>query len=245
MQVQEIWRYPVKSMQGECLTTAVINEFGIEGDRGWALVDAETNLALTARREPRLLFGSARVVDGVDGSGPQVAVTLPDGTETDNDDELSAWIGRAVSLRRAVPEEAGTYETQADDQEVGDWFQWSGPAGSYHDSTRTRISLATRDVFRDWDPRRFRINVILDGSGDLGLVGSQVQVGSVTVDVLKRIDRCVMTTRPQPSIDGQPALERDLSVLRTINAENDTFLGVGALVVAGGTMAIGDEAVAR
>ncbi len=243
MQVQEIWRYPVKSMQGESLSSAPVDEFGIRGDRGWALVDAETGLALTARREPQLLFGSARVLPGGDGSGLDVVITLPDGSETNDDGGLSAWIGRPVTLQRARPEQFGTYETQADDQEVGDWFQWSGPQGSYHDSTRTRISLATEDAYREWDPRRFRINVTLGGSGDVGLVGSQIEIGAVTVDVLKRIDRCVMTTRPQPASDGRPALERDLSVLRTINKENDTFLGVGALVVTGGMFAVGDEVI--
>ena len=48
----------------------------------------------------------------------------------------------------------------------------------------------------------------------------------VVLDVVKPIDRCVMTTRPQPG-----GIERDLDVLRTINAERQTWLGVGTLVV--------------
>ena len=56
------------------------------------------------------------------------------------------------------------------------------------------------------------------------------------LDVIKPIDRCVMTTRPQPG-----GIERDLDVLRTINAERQSWLGVGALVVEAGTLAVGDE----
>ncbi|MBZ5653459.1 MAG: MOSC domain-containing protein, partial [Acidobacteriia bacterium] len=33
MVIQEIWRYPVKSMAGELLKTADITEHGISGDR--------------------------------------------------------------------------------------------------------------------------------------------------------------------------------------------------------------------
>jgi uncharacterized protein YcbX len=234
MQVSELWRYPVKSMQGERLESATIDELGIQGDRGWALFDTETNLALTARRQPELLFGAAALVDG------RPAITLPDGTVGADDAALSAWLGREVQLRPANSGVSGTFETQADENETGDWFQWSGPEGSFHDSGKARVSLVTADHFRDWDQRRFRINVILAGSGDVELVGSQVQVGSVALDVLTRVDRCVMTTRPQPSHGGQPALERDLDVLRTISREDENALGIGCVVITGGTISVGD-----
>ncbi len=234
MQVRELWRYPVKSMQGERLQSATIDEFGIEGDRAWALFDAETGLALTARRQPELLFAGAAIVDG------ELIISLPDGTVGADEAAISAWLGRDVQVRRADTETAGTYESQADETETGQWFQWTGPSGSFHDSTKTRVSLVTSETFRDWDQRRFRINVILDGSGDVELVGRQIGVGSATLDVLKRVDRCIMTTRPQPAHGDQPALERDIDVLRTINRENETFLGIGSVVVSGGVIAPGD-----
>jgi uncharacterized protein YcbX len=62
MRVTRLWRYPVKSMQGEPLREAIVGERGIEGDRQWALVALGTGKALTARREPQLLYASARLV---------------------------------------------------------------------------------------------------------------------------------------------------------------------------------------
>ena len=59
--VTALWRYPVKSMQGEPLAAADIGPRGIVGDRGWAVVDTETGLALTARRQPELLYARAAV----------------------------------------------------------------------------------------------------------------------------------------------------------------------------------------
>lgn len=242
MQVTAIWRYPVKSMQGEELTEATVGEFGIEGDRGWSLVDLESGFNLTARKRPELLYAAARVVDG------EVVVTLPDGTETNDDAALSNWVGAEVALRRAEAGSAGMFETQADETETGKWYQWTGAAGSFHDSTVSPISLVCSGTYRDWDPRRFRINVTLDGSGEEALVDTEVTLGGadgvgggVVLHVMKQIDRCVMTTRPQPILGDRPAIERDLSVLKTINAENATFLGVGAIVTTGGSIAIGDS----
>lgn len=40
--VQQLYRYPVKSMAGEAIRTAVLGRLGIEGDRAWALRDEQT-----------------------------------------------------------------------------------------------------------------------------------------------------------------------------------------------------------
>ena len=237
--VEELWRYPVKSMLGERLESTHVGPNGIVGDRAWSLVDVESGTNLTARRQPELLLASARLVGAYPAAG--VVITLPDGTETDDDDTLSAWLGRPVALRAASPDVNGTYETQADENETGDWFRWQGPSGSFHDSTRSMVSLVSTATIGDWDRRRFRINIILGGGGEDALVGAAVQVGGASLDVTKHIDRCVMTTRPQAAHNGEPALERDLSVLRTINTERNSVLGIGALVPGPGPVSVGDR----
>ena len=236
MRVLELWRYPVKSMQGERLDVAEVGPPGLTGDRPWAIVDGTTGLALTARREPRLLFASGRRNDD-----DTVTIDLPDGSSAWSDDDLSRWLGRPVSLQRAGT--AGTYEiaTDFEDEAASEWVQWTGPDDTYHDSARARVSILSTGSMRGWDRRRFRANVIVDGKdGDEDrLVGSQVTVGACRLDVVTGIDRCVMTTRPQPG-----GIERDLDVLRTINAERRSLLAVGAGIVTPGTVAVGDEMVA-
>ena len=236
--VVELWRFPVKSLRGERLERATITEQGIEGDRGFGIVDDATGLVLTARREPALLHASAALA-GPDG---EVTITLPDGRTARDDADLSGWLGRPVHLEAARPEVAGRFETQLDfeHEDTADWFQWDGPTGAFHDSTRTRVSLVSLPTMRDWDRRRFRINVVLEGDGEDEdeLVGRTVRIGDVELDVQKLIDRCVMVTRAQP--DG---IERDLDVLRTIHRERAGNLGIGALVVTPGTIAAGDALV--
>jgi hypothetical protein len=54
----------------------------------------ETGFGLTGRRVPELLFAAARLRD--DGG---VDITLPDGSLARNDEALSKWLGRRVTLR--------------------------------------------------------------------------------------------------------------------------------------------------
>lgn len=54
MYIKELWRYPVKSMAGERLTQAQIDELGLDGDRK-VLVLGPNGRVLTSRTHPRLL----------------------------------------------------------------------------------------------------------------------------------------------------------------------------------------------
>lgn len=223
-----LWRYPVKSMQGELLESADVDRHGIHGDRHWALVDVDCGMTLTGRRQPELLFASARL------DGDTVRITLPDGSEPRGDADLSDWLGRKVRLDIAG-QRGGLFETPADpEHEDGQWYQWRGPGGSFHDSAKTHLSIVSRSTMRDWDVRRFRPNVVLDGEGEDGLVGTTVTAGTATLHVMKQIDRCVVVTR------AQPGLTRDLDVIRVINRERASYLGVAAVVSAAGRIAVGD-----
>jgi uncharacterized protein YcbX len=233
MRVLELWRYPVKSMQGERLPVAEIGPHGLVGDRGWALFDRDTGLGLTARRVPDLLFGAGRLrPDGC------VEVVLPDGTATADDVVLSDWLGRPVALRQAGAEPAPRYESPDDDElpEVTTWHEWQGAGGPFHDIEVARVSLVTTGTLGTWDRRRFRSNVVLEGPGESGLIGTQFRVGSAVLDVNDPIARCVMVTRPQPGGIG-----RDTSVLKTIHRQHGGDLAVGAQVHTPGTVRTGDE----
>lgn len=233
MQVLELWRYPVKSLQGEMLDEARVGRHGIEGDRRFAIYDCETGFGLTARRVPELLFASARLRE--DGSAE---ITLPDGSRAAGDEALSEWLGRRVALRAggAGEDVSLRFENPVDfEREDRAWEPFQGAPGAFHDSAKVRVSLVSTGTLGDWDRRRFRSNVLLDGEGEDALVGSSVALGEVVLDVGRQIERCVMTTRAQPN-----GIERDLGVMRTIARERDACLAVGALVARPGTVRVGD-----
>ena len=233
MRVMELWRYPVKSLQGEQLDSVAVTGDGLEGDRRYAIYDVATGLGLTARRVPELRFASARLRD--DGS---VDITLPDGSHARDDDALSAWLGRRVTLRSHDAEVARQFESPDVDfehEKERDWARYEGAPGAFHDSSGARVSLVSTATIGEWDRRRFRSNVLVEGHGEDSLVGSRVTLGGAVLEVGMRIERCVMTARPQPG-----GIERDLQVLRTIARERDACLAVGATVTQPGSVAVGD-----
>jgi len=227
--VVEIWRYPVKSMQGERLDFATGGDAGIVGDRSHALRDPATGVVLTARRDPNLLFGRGVLVDGVG------QVDVPGHGLTTDDEAISTWIGRQVELIGATGR-SSTYENQADpEDDASEAIPWEGPDWSFHDSRRTQVSLVATGDIGEWDVRRFRPNLVVDAPTADVLVGHRLRVGSLELDVVKQIDRCVMTTRPQPG-----GIERDLDVFRRIRDERNLFLAVGSMVHRPGEVRAGD-----
>ena len=60
--VEELWRYPVKSMIGEQLTATAVTESGLLGDRAYALRD-------TIRRQDRNREESAEMAESVSTTG--------------------------------------------------------------------------------------------------------------------------------------------------------------------------------
>jgi len=120
--VKEVWRYPLKSMAGERLSTAGVGARGLWGDRGWALRDEAAGEIRGAKISPALMLCAARYREepAAEGAPPHADIKLPDGTETSTDDPkinglLSELLGRRVTLwplqpatdrahyRRAIP----------------------------------------------------------------------------------------------------------------------------------------------
>ena len=102
--IEQIWRYPVKSMSGKTLDHCAVGSQGIPGDRGWALRDEDTREITNGKRIPALMQMSARYRDEpANGRIPPVEITLADGTTLASDDaninaRLSDALGRNLTL---------------------------------------------------------------------------------------------------------------------------------------------------
>lgn len=113
--VAEIWRFPVKSMQGEQLQEATVTERGVLGDRAYALLDVESGKVVSAKSVklfPGLLACRAAFVEPPQDARdlPPVRITLPNGRSTtsdsgDIDRTLSSHFQREVRLARSAPED--------------------------------------------------------------------------------------------------------------------------------------------
>ena len=109
--VAAIWRYPVKSMQGESLERCEVGEGGVPGDRGWPIRDEGAGEIRGAKKFPVLMQCRARYrYEPAGAEIPPVELELPDGGRTASDasdvnERLSACVGRPVTLWPRRPAE--------------------------------------------------------------------------------------------------------------------------------------------
>ncbi len=259
--VVALWRYPVKSMQGEELNAAAVGQRGVAGDRAYALVDAADGKVASAknpRKWPSLFDFRAVLAEPPRDGGqlPPVRITLPDGTivgseQKDLDQILSGILGRQVTLSAAAPQTASLEEYWPDVEGLTHREAVTDealPAGTFFDfAVAHLLTTATIDHLRELYPqgrfevRRFRPNVVVQpSSGEEGFVenkwiGHTLAVGDeVRFRITGGCPRCVMTTLAQSD------LPRDLGVLRTAVQHNQAHVGVYAAVVQGGTIRRGD-----
>jgi len=116
--VTSLWRYPVKSMQGEELNAADVTPRGLLGDRAFALVDEETGKVASAknpRRWPTLFDFRAAYIEppGEDRPLPPVRITLADGEtraflEDGDTVTFRGWCERPGTARIGFGELTGT-----------------------------------------------------------------------------------------------------------------------------------------
>ena len=233
-------------MQGEAIEHAELGASGLPFDRRWGVVDVETGKVLSAKRDGKLLMAAARLV----GEAPEVR--LPDGdwtpiTSTSLDAELSAWLGRAVTLKAADPSEPAGYQMNVDaTDDASPIVDLPCPPGTFFDalpvhllSTASLRAMQGRHPKGEWNVRRFRPTVLIEFDDDAEFpedawIGSGVQVGEAEVTVVAPTVRCVMTTRAQPGLD------RDLDIVKTVNRDHESNLGVYGVVSRPGTVAVGD-----
>ncbi len=245
MEIVGIWRYPVKSLQGEPLDTAVVQRDGLQGDRRWGIRDARTGRILTARRRPGLLHATASYHDG------EPVITLPDervaeGPGPTTDRLLSEWLGNPVSLVTAVSEAPGQAEYFADaTDDNSQAIEWTMPQNRYVDAAAllilTTASLRTAARLHpagSWEPRRFRPNVLVDSAGEGWVedawVGQAVHAGSAVLAPTEGCIRCTMVTREQPG------LRSDLDVFRTLAHHHGARFGVWCSVTLTGSIRVND-----
>jgi hypothetical protein len=111
--VAALWRFPVKSMQGEQLTGAEVGGAGIVGDRAYGLIDRETGKVASAKSVKlfsRLFDCRAAFVEPprAGAAAPPVSIELPDGKlvrsdSAECDRALSSFLGREVTLANSAP----------------------------------------------------------------------------------------------------------------------------------------------
>ena len=183
MHVEEIWRYPVKSMGGERLQSARLTAAGIAGDRVVQVQHAPGRVA-TARTWPDLLGFKATL----DAAGNP----LIDGKPWNDPTVLAA-------VRKVVGPEARLVR----DESVESRFD----VLPLLVATDGAIAEFGRDV------RRLRPNIVIGGVGGLDerkWEGGEIRIGEVAIGVHDLRARCNMTMVDPDTLAYEPVVLRDI-----------------------------------
>jgi len=226
MIVNELWRYPVKSIRGESCADLQFEPRGVARDRFYAVVNADGKFGSHKRTRrfvpmPGMYEFAARITsDGTEVNCPSGDIYQVGDPALDN--AFSERIGESVAVK---PE---THVPHMDD-------------GAVHIVTTASMrwlieSLPDAQI----DSRRFRPNVVID-CDDNGLVeqqwlGKTLQIGTVLLRIEKPAQRCVMATEAIEELPDDPR------VLNLLAKHNDTQFGVYASVERSGTVAVNDAA---
>ncbi len=104
-QIQSIWQYPVKSMEGSRVSEGILTKLGLEEDRIWTLWD-EVNQELVGAKQFRkiLQLKADFIYPNEVSSHPDVTIQFPDGKIVSSstsylNDLISAFVGHPLSLQ--------------------------------------------------------------------------------------------------------------------------------------------------
>jgi uncharacterized protein YcbX len=262
--VGALWRYPVKSMRGEQLSAAAVTPHGLAGDRVWALRETEYDGVVSARTWPAMLqmraaLNQAVAPDPIIDTAARVSIEMPDGAIIQIDDSaagdstaartLSDFLQREIRLERVRREPITPAQREAIMR-----GEAMPPTRDFFDeevmhliATGTLAHLrALTDGTSDFDPRRFRANIIVDTGTDAngfvedGWLDGVLEVGAdVRIVGMRPALRCAITTHPQDELPHDPA------ILRTAWRFHQAYAGIFAAAGAEGTIRVGDSVYLR
>jgi uncharacterized protein YcbX len=202
--VGALWRYPVKSLEGEELARATVLADGLDGDRTRALIVANPEHARNGKplrgKEHNRLHTVSHPADGIRlafGAGVMTTLAQPD----------RYFDAQPISILFDI---------------------WLADVADL--------------VGRELDPRRYRPNIFAHAAPDFDrrepdMIGMTLAIGSVVLNVVDRIGRCVTTTYDIAT--G----ESDLAVLREVAQRRNNTVGIYCTVAQPGEINCADAIV--
>ena len=266
MTLAAINRFPIKSCRGASVPAAVVEPWGLAGDRRWLVVD-DDGVLITAREHPRMLLvvpnprpdGALHLTSP---DAPDLIVPVPAGDELVPvrvwrsellaalaGIESAAWFSKIVgrSARLVYLDDPTRRHPNPAYARPDDYVSF---ADGYPLLLATTGSLAQ---LNDWiadGPRadegpvpmmRFRPNVVIDGSAPFAEDGwRRVRIGDAAFRAVKGCDRCVMTTTdPDTARRGKEPIT---TLARHRKWDGATWFGMNLIPdTPGATIRVGDE----
>jgi uncharacterized protein len=258
-------RYVIKSCGGTDLTSAVVEPWGLAGDRRWMVVDAGGE-PVTARERPRMVLVSACPAPdgGITVSAPGVAplrIARP-ATETV---KVSVWGSAPMRAGYAGEAAAGWFSAVtgvpsrlvylADPAQRHPNPAFARPADTVTFADAYPMLLTSQDSLDDLNQligggpnaaegplvmTRFRPSLVVAGAAPWAEDGwRRLRVGAATFRAVKGCDRCVLTTvDPQTAARGKEPIA---TLARYRKWDGKTWFGMNLIPdTPGAVISVGD-----
>lgn len=260
-----IVRYPVKSCRGQEVSSAVVEPWGLAGDRRWMLVDGSGS-TVTAREVPRLVLVVPEITETglllkapaqqpliveVPQAGRLVQVSIWDDVldASPAAAEASAWFARVTG--RAV-----TLVYLDDPRRRATDPRWTRPGDVVSFADGFPLLLASESslaALNDWiaggahasdgplPMRRFRPNLVVSGAPAWDEDRwRRLRIGETTFRAVKACERCVLTMIDPET--AQKSKEPLYTLARHRQWDHKTWFALNLVAEqAGGTLRPGDE----
>ncbi|MGW6905440.1 MOSC domain-containing protein [Streptomyces sp. NPDC054940] len=264
--LQSIHLHPVKACRGITPREAVVEPWGLTGDRRWALIDGGGKV-VTQRQRPRLALAAAELLPGggirlsAPGMAPlTVPVPRPVGTvpmEIFRDkveavlaegDAAHAWCSAFLDadVRLVHMDDPGTrrpvdpeYALPGETVSFADGYPLLLTTAASLDALNSLIAQGEHAGEGPLPMNRFRPNVVVSGTEAWAEDDwSRVAIGEVTFRVPKKCGRCVVTTTDQGTA------ERGREPLHTLGRhrrlDGNLVFGQNLVPLSRGTIRVGD-----
>jgi len=233
MHISEINIYPIKSLRGISLDSAIVERRGLRHDRRWMLADAD-GVFMTQREFPRMALITVEVTsDGlrvtIEDSGEMFVPFEPDSGERRRvtiwqsvcDGEIykgavSEWFSDVLGTSCQL-----VYMPEATERHVNPRFDGGGDIVSFADGYPLLVigeasledlngRLADKSVRTPMAMNRFRPNIVVAETGAYAEDNWQkIRIGEAVFRGTKPCERCVITTVDQAAgeFDGKEPLK--------------------------------------
>ncbi|MCW8955252.1 MAG: MOSC domain-containing protein [Gammaproteobacteria bacterium] len=255
MVLSELNIYPVKSLAGISLTHSVVDDFGLQHDRRWMLVDSQGKM-LTQRKHARMcLIHPQLTAPGLRLSAPgmvdmELSVSHLANTCTvqvwddvcqayDAGDQAAQWCSEFLASDcrltyfpdNEVRQLDQNYAQAADKTAFSDGFPFLLISQSSLDDLNSRLGAPVT-------MSRFRPNLVITGSKAFEEDQWQrIRIGEMTLRLVKPCSRCVI-----PTIDpdtGEKGKEPLTTLIKYRKRNNKVYFGQNVIADGTGELAVG------
>lgn len=262
--LKEIWIYPVKSLGGIRLDTALVKRKGLQYDRRWMLID-KNGVAMTQRVHSAMARFKVRIeaesiyIDYKEGGRvlssksfsvterlpqPIIAEVWGDRVEVNEvKRDISEWfsdlLGSACRLV-VFPEEKP--RPVDEDYRVGDDHVSLADAYPFMTIGQASLDDLNRRLTEVVPMNRFRPNFVFEGATAFAEDNwKDLSIGHLRFVAVKKCDRCVLITVNQDTGEKGAEPLRTLSSYRRVH--NKVFFGQNLIALDEGNVSVGDRII--